>query len=99
MTIEKITLKEAQDKIATASDEEVAAAYKLARQIKESGRLNMEDIRRALKQARKMFMKKELTPTGLSGKKDGPDLTNRASGGAIRRRGGGIAKRGMGIAK
>ena len=32
-------------------------------------------------------------------KKDGPDLTNRASGGVIRRRGGGIAKRGMGIAK
>jgi cell division septum initiation protein DivIVA len=32
-------------------------------------------------------------------KKDGPDLTNRASGGVIRRRGGGIAKRGFGIAK
>ena len=32
-------------------------------------------------------------------KKDGPDLTNRSSGGVIRRRGGGIAKRGFGIAK
>jgi len=32
-------------------------------------------------------------------KTDGPNLKNRASGGAIRRRGGGIAKRGFGITK
>ena len=43
-----ITLKEAKSEI-DASDEKIAAAYKLAKERKPSGRLNLEDVKRALK--------------------------------------------------
>ena len=90
MRNESITLKEAQDKI-SASDAKVAAAYKLARENKSSGRLNLDDIRRALKQmSHHPSSKKTTAPAGVD---------NRPFSGVIKRRGGGIAKRGFGIAK
>ena len=87
---ESITLAVAKDKI-DAPDGKVAAAYKLARDKKPTGRLNLADIRQALKQMQ------HHPPISFSARRE--KLSGRASGGAIRRRGGGIAKRGMGIAK
>ena len=101
-----ITLKEAQDKI-SASDGKVAAAFKLAKDKKPQGSLNVDDVRRALKtiegsrhpnKAKDFFDKID----ELRAKKDKREieaLKNKTESGAIRRRGGGIAKRGMGIAK
>jgi len=76
--IKSITLATAKDKI-DAPDGKVAAAYKLARAKKSSGRLNLSDIRMALKQ-----MQHHLTgPAGGAIKR---------RGGGIAKRGMGIAK-------
>ncbi len=88
--IKSITLATAKDKI-DAPDGKVAAAYKLARAKKSSGRLNLSDIRMALKQMQ------HHPPISFSARRE--KLRGRTSDGAIKRRGGGIAKRGMGIAK
>ncbi len=88
--IKSITLATAKDKI-DAPDGKVAAAYKLAREKKPSGRLNLSDIKVALKQMQ------HHPPMSFSDRRK--KLSGSASGGVIKRRGGGIAKRGMGIAK
>jgi hypothetical protein len=85
-----ITLETAKDKI-DAPDGKVAAAYKLAKAKKSSGRLNLSDIRMALKQMQ------HHAPMSFSSIRK--KLSGSASGGVIKRRGGGIAKRGMGAAK
>ena len=57
-----ITLKEAQDKI-SAPDAKVTAAYKMAREEKATGRLNLGDIKRQL---RKMMHHPADTKSGAS---------------------------------
>ena len=85
-----ITLETAKDKI-DAPDGKVTAAYRFARDKKPTGRLNLADIRMALKQMQ------HHPPMSFSDRRK--KLSGSASGGVIKRRGGGIAKRDMGIAK
>ena len=100
-----ITLEAAKDKI-DAPDGKVEAAYKLARDKKTTGRLNLADIRQALKQMQHdpnlTFVQKRDKLSGgkfsVRARAAGEASAN-ATGGVIKRRGGGIAKRGMGIAK
>jgi|TARA_X000001388_G_scaffold76453_1_gene73854 hypothetical protein len=110
-----ITLEEAKSKIKNVSGGKVAAAYKLARERKASGRLNVDDVRRALQiieGTRHPSKAKDsvVAETGMRGQLDKAkqkylkDLkkvlpTKNKTGGVIKRRGGGIAKRGFGIAK
>ena len=91
-----VTLTEAKDEI-DASDAKVTAAYNLARERK-TGRLLMEDIRRALDDVG-VHPPKQKTKMGRGMPDIGGALKGKKSAKITRRRGGGIAKRGMGIAK
>jgi len=92
-----VTLTEAKDEI-DASDAKVTAAYNLARERKTTGRLLMQDIRRALDDVG-VHPPKQKTKMGRGMPDIGGALKGKKSTKITRRRGGGIAKRGMGIAK
>jgi len=100
-----VTLTEAKDEI-DASDAKVTAAYNLARERK-TGRLLMEDIRRALddvgvhppKQSGGIKTKNQIAAGMSMTPGYGPMGSKEKSVKVKRRRGGGIAKRGFGIAK
>ena len=85
-----ITLKEAKSEI-DAPDAKVAAAYKLAKERKPSGRLNVEDVERALKTIEgtrhpnkaKDFFERRDELAGKRSKKEISKLSGNAKGGSI----------------
>ena len=99
----------------SAANNQAKNAYKLARDRKPSGRLNLDDIERATSSKKPDITKRAMggsmgggmnpmgrspDPTVQSVTGYNPNRPNmRKKGGEIKRRGGGIAKRGMGKAK